>query len=87
MLPSEYFRRQCLVSSDPDETMTAEVASRIGAEYCIWASDYPHIDASMGSVPELRRNIASLDEREQNLILGKNALRFYGLESRGGVTP
>jgi predicted TIM-barrel fold metal-dependent hydrolase len=80
MLPSEYFKRQCVISSDPDESMTGEVARRIGPEYCIWASDYPHIDASFGVVPELMRHIGDLDEAAQRAILGENALRFYGLE-------
>jgi uncharacterized protein len=79
--PSEYFRRQCVISADPDETMTAEVARRIGPEYCVWASDYPHIDASLGAVAELRHNLAGLDERERRLVLGENAQRFYGLAS------
>jgi len=80
MLPSEYFRRQCVISSDPDESMTGEVARRIGAQYCIWASDYPHIDASFGVVPELMRHIGELDAASQRAILGENVLRFYGLE-------
>ena len=80
MLPSEYFKRQCVISSDPDESMTGEVARRIGPEYCIWASDYPHIDASFGVVPELMRHIGHLDEAAQRGILGENTLRFYGLE-------
>ena len=80
MLPSEYFRRQCVISADPDETMTAQIAEHIGPQYCIWASDYPHIDASLGVVPVLKRYIASLPESDQRLILGENALRFYGLE-------
>lgn len=77
--PSDYFRRQCVISADPDETMTAEVARRIGPEYCVWASDYPHIDASLGAVAELRQNLEGLEAQEQQLILGENALRFYGL--------
>ena len=77
--PSETFRRQCVISADPDETMTADVARRIGPEYCVWASDYPHIDASLGAVAELRENLAGLDPREERLILGENAERFYDL--------
>ncbi len=81
MLPSEYFKRQCVISSDPDESMTGEVARRIGPQYCIWASDYPHIDASFGVVPELMRHIGDLEEPAQRAILGENTLRFYGLDA------
>ncbi|MCZ6889897.1 MAG: amidohydrolase family protein [Gammaproteobacteria bacterium] len=77
--PSEYFYRQCLVSADPDEGMTAQVVEHIGADYVMWASDYPHIDASMGVVAELKRNIASLPAESQRKVLGENVLRFYGI--------
>ena len=50
MAPSEYFYRQCLISADPDESVTAQMVEHLGADYFIWASDYPHIDASFGVV-------------------------------------
>ena len=79
MLPSEYFYRQCLVSADPDETMTAQVIEHIGDDYFLWASDYPHIDADFGVVKELKERIVSLPEATQRKVLGDNAIRFYGL--------
>ncbi len=79
MPPSEYFYRQCLVSADPDETLTAKVIEHIGADYFLWASDYPHIDADFGVVKELKERIAPLPETEQRKVLGENAIRFYGL--------
>lgn len=66
MKPSEYFFRQCLISMDPDEGMTADVVRHIGAEYVTWASDYPHIDASYGVVAELKEGIGVLDEKTRN---------------------
>ena len=80
MKPSRYFYRQCLISVDPDETMTAQVVEHIGADYVIWASDYPHIDASMGVVKEIKRRLASLPVESQEKVLGGNAMRFYGLK-------
>jgi predicted TIM-barrel fold metal-dependent hydrolase len=79
MRPSEYFRRQCLVSADPDETLTAAVVDRIGAEYFVWASDYPHVDASFGVVREMKERLAPLPPESQRLVLGENAIRFYNL--------
>lgn len=79
MKPSDYFKRQCLVSADPDETITAEVVRHVGAQYFVWASDYPHIDASMGVVREMRERLAPLPASDQRLVLGENAARFYGL--------
>lgn len=79
MLPSEYFKRQCVVSADPDESLTAEVVNHIGADYFIWASDYPHIDASMGVVDEIRGRIKTLNQDQQKALLGGTAVKFYGL--------
>ncbi len=78
--PSEYFFRQCLVSADPDETVIAPIIQAVGADYFVWASDYPHIDASFGVVGEIRSRLASLPEEDQAKVLGLNAQRFYGLE-------
>lgn len=77
--PSEYFYRQCVVSADPDETMIAPVVNHLGADYFIWASDYPHIDASFGVVKEMKERVASLSLADQRKVLGENAVRFYNL--------
>jgi len=79
MKPSEYFYRQCLVSADPDETATAKIVEHMGADYFIWASDYPHIDASYGVVKEMKERLSSLPLASQRKVLGENAVRFYGL--------
>lgn len=79
MKPSEYFYRQCVVSADPDETMTAQVVEHIGADYFVWASDYPHIDSSFGVAKEIRERLEPLPIDAQRKVLGGNAIRFYNL--------
>ena len=71
MLPSEYFRRQCWISFDPDEAMLATTALSplVGAERIIWASDYPHPDAKFpGVTKDLAEAMAPLtiDQRRQS---------------------
>lgn len=82
MKPSEYFKRQCWISFDPDETtlrFTAE-SPLVGAERIIWASDYPHPDAKIpGVVGELREAMTGLTLRAQERILGLNAVDLYSL--------
>jgi predicted TIM-barrel fold metal-dependent hydrolase len=85
MKPSEYFFRQCLVSADPDETVIAPIIEAVGADYFVWASDYPHIDASFGVVGEIRSRLTPLSAEDQAKVLGLNAQRFYGLEVSPGV--
>jgi predicted TIM-barrel fold metal-dependent hydrolase len=79
MKPSEYFYRQCVVSADPDETMTAQVVEHIGPDYFVWASDYPHIDSSFGVAKEIKERIEPLPLEAQRKVLGGNAIRFYNL--------
>jgi predicted TIM-barrel fold metal-dependent hydrolase len=79
LLPSEYFRRQCVISAEPDESLTAPVVQHLGADYVVWASDYPHLDASFHVVDTIRERIATLPDDARQKVLGDNALRFYGL--------
>jgi predicted TIM-barrel fold metal-dependent hydrolase len=59
--------------------MTAQVVEHIGADYFIWASDYPHIDSSFGVAKEIKERIAPLPVASQRKVLGENAIRFYNL--------
>jgi len=82
MKPSEYFKRQCWISFDPDEStlrMTAE-SPLVGADRIIWASDYPHPDAKIpGVVDELRGAMKGLSAEAQARIFGQNAIELYSL--------
>jgi len=77
--PSEYFRRQCWISFDPDETTIPAMVKHCGADKFIWASDFPHFDASPAAVEETKAAISSLPESAQQLILGDTVARIYGL--------
>jgi len=77
--PSEYFQRQCWISVEPDEATTPAMVELLGDDRFVWASDYPHVDAQLGVVRELRERIARLPETSQRKILGDNAARLYGL--------
>ncbi|HSQ00513.1 MAG TPA: amidohydrolase family protein [Candidatus Dormibacteraeota bacterium] len=79
LLPSEYFKRQCVISAEPDESLTGPVVEHLGADYVVWASDYPHLDASFHVVDTIRERIAGLPEDARRKVLGGNALRFYHL--------
>jgi predicted TIM-barrel fold metal-dependent hydrolase len=82
MKPSEYFRRQCYISFDPDETTLRFTAEHplVGAERIIWASDYPHPDAKFpGVVDELQEATAGLTPTQRAQIFGLNARALYHL--------
>jgi uncharacterized protein len=80
--PSEYFRRQCWISFDADESLLAFTANSplVGAERIVWASDYPHPDAKFpGTTDELYENIESLNLEQQRQIAGKSSEALYSI--------
>jgi predicted TIM-barrel fold metal-dependent hydrolase len=82
MLPSEYFRRQCWISFDPDEAMLAATAqsSLVGADRIVWASDYPHLDAKFpGVTDELAEAMAALTLEQRRQIASETAVALYGI--------
>ncbi len=81
MLPSEYFKRQCWVSFEPEEWNLAACAQWLGEDRVVWASDYPHPEYHEGVVDEVRASIASLGDAAQARVLGENARELYALPS------
>jgi uncharacterized protein len=80
MKPSEYFRRQCYVSFEPDETRLDEVIEAIGAERVVFASDYPHWDAKLSGAPREIIERPDLSSETKKKIMGENAARLLRLD-------
>src|SRR6187402_2803081 len=49
MPPSEYFKRQCYIALDVDEEPAVDVVNKMGADFFVVSTDYPHSD---GAFPE-----------------------------------
>jgi len=79
MKPSEYFRRQCWVSFEPEEWNLAACAEWLGPDRVLWASDYPHPEYHPGVVNDLHERIADLPADDQARIAGGNAIEAYRL--------
>jgi predicted TIM-barrel fold metal-dependent hydrolase len=77
--PSEYFRRQCFISGDPDETAAPHVIDHVGADCFMWATDYPHPDHRGTWVRALERFVEPLSNPTRAKVLGENVARIYGL--------
>jgi predicted TIM-barrel fold metal-dependent hydrolase len=81
--PSDYFRRQCVISFDPGEHTMGAMAEIAGEDALIWASDFPHSDATYpGVVDELAESLAPLPAERARKIAGANAARAYGIQDR-----
>jgi uncharacterized protein len=80
MLPSEYFKRQCYVALDVDEEPAVEVVKRLGADYFVVSTDYPHSD---GAFPEALNQFFALplNDHERRKILWENGSRLYQVEA------
>jgi len=83
MLPSEYFRRQCYIALDVDEEPAVDVVNKLGAEYFVVSSDYPHSD---GAFPEAMQQFfgLKLDAEQRKKILWDNCARLYKIATPSG---
>ena len=76
--PSELFRRQ-VVATFEEEPLAEQFIPLLGADSCMWASDYPHTDSTF---PESRRAIeetlGTLPDDDVRKITATNCARMYG---------
>ena len=77
--PSDYFRAQCFISADPDETAAALIIDHVGADRFIWATDFPHPDHPSTWARSLERFVAPLSTETRAKLLGRNVERLYEL--------
>jgi predicted TIM-barrel fold metal-dependent hydrolase len=77
--PSEYFRRQCWVSCEPDEPYIPRIIDFIGADRLLFASDYPHPDHRWPETAETMQALP-LPRAVKQKIVWDNACAFYGVK-------
>jgi predicted TIM-barrel fold metal-dependent hydrolase len=83
--PSEYFKRQCWISCDPDDSAYRFLPDIVGDDRILWATDFPHFDVTAPSqTAELMRSLEGVPERTKRKILGENALEVYGMQVPAG---
>jgi predicted TIM-barrel fold metal-dependent hydrolase len=85
--PSDLFRRQVIATFEEEE-LASEFIPHLGADSCMWASDYPHTDSTF---PESRRAIkaalGALPQEDQRKITALNCARLYQFESERVTRP
>jgi uncharacterized protein len=76
--PSELFGRQVMATFEEDE-LAAQVVPVIGADRCMWASDYPHTDSTFPySRQAVEETLGSLPDDDRRKIIATNCARLYG---------
>jgi predicted TIM-barrel fold metal-dependent hydrolase len=80
MAPSAYFRRQCYIALDVDEEPAVETINRLGADYFVVSTDYPHSD---GAFPEAMQQFLGLPltDAARRKILWDNCARLYKIDT------
>lgn len=86
--PSEYFARQCMISTDPEDRLSPWVVGLLGAGNLAWASDFPHPDAIFPGAVEATLaawlDHSTLAVADASRVLWDNPLTFYRLDQRFG---
>ena len=77
MEPSEYFKRQCFVSAEADETPASIIEQYDLADNLVFSSDYPHVDAKFPHASEEFLKMP-LSNETKGKILWDNCARLYG---------
>jgi predicted TIM-barrel fold metal-dependent hydrolase len=78
MAPSEYFKRQCYVSVEPDEAPARYMVETFGADQIVFSTDYPHGDSRYPAAVESFLELPLSDEAKRK-ILWDNCARFYSV--------
>jgi predicted TIM-barrel fold metal-dependent hydrolase len=76
--PSEIFRRQVIATFE-EEPLAAELLPMVGADSCMWASDYPHTDSTFpNSLAAIEETLGTLGDEDRRKITATNCARLYG---------
>jgi predicted TIM-barrel fold metal-dependent hydrolase len=78
MKPSEYVKRQCVISADPDEPGLNTVIDFMGDDNLVWNTDYPHPDAPDPDKVLPWFSAQPISDDSKRKILWDNAVRLYG---------
>jgi predicted TIM-barrel fold metal-dependent hydrolase len=76
--PSELFRRQVMATFEED-ALGAQLIPLLGADSCMWASDYPHTDSTFpNSLDAIEETLGPLPAADRRKITATNCARLYG---------
>lgn len=80
MPPSDYFRRNCFVSVDPDEHVAWHVVEEIGNDNLVFSTDFPHGDSAFPEATNEFLALKTLSDDTKRKVLWDNCARYYNLQ-------
>ncbi len=84
--PSELFGRQVLATFE-EEPAASDFVPLLGADSCMWASDYPHTDSTFPeSQQAIEETLGTLPVEDRQKIIATNCARLYGFGVIRGFT-
>jgi predicted TIM-barrel fold metal-dependent hydrolase len=79
--PSEYWSSNCLASLSFVHRAEVEMRHEIGIERAAFGTDYPHPEGTWpNTVTWISDAFTGVPDDEARLLLGENAIRFFGLD-------
>jgi predicted TIM-barrel fold metal-dependent hydrolase len=75
--PSELFRRQVMATFEED-ALGAQLIPLLGADACMWASDYPHTDSTFpNSLAAIEETLGPLPADDRRKLTATNCAQLY----------
>lgn len=78
MAPSEYFQRQCWISTEHEKELPM-IIQLIGDDKIVFSTDYPHGDSEFPDAVKEFLELDGVSEASQRKILWDNCARLYNL--------
>ncbi|MXW30425.1 MAG: amidohydrolase [Chloroflexi bacterium] len=78
MAPTEYFKRQCWISVEPDEEPAKYAIDWVGSDKMVFSTDYPHGDSTYPDAVSSFLELGISDE-DKKKILWDNCASLYNL--------
>jgi hypothetical protein len=79
--PSEYWLTNCMAGVSFMHKSEVDMRHEIGVETIDFGRDYPHTEGTWPNTRDYLGGLfAGVSERDVRLILGENAIRFFGLD-------
>lgn len=76
--PSEYFRKHCVVSIEPDEVTATKIIDQIGPANLVFSTDYPHGDSKYPEATNHFMKLPISDEIKKK-VLWDNCANYYAM--------
>ena len=81
--PSGYFARNCYLGASMMPEHEGRFRHQIGVDRLMWGSDYPHLEGTWpNTMKALHETFGDYPEDEIRAMLGGNAARVYGFDTR-----